>query len=111
VFCSEPRPYRQTFYWEAIADMVSDYMLDNPMASPDNALADCLVATQQSPSSDDRSRLKTFREMWDEILCSSREEIETFIQSDLELAMREGTYEAVARLYAADEQMRQESEE
>ena len=102
MFCSEPRPYRQTFYWEAIADMVSDYMLDHPTESPEDVLADCLVATQQSPSSDDPSRLTAFREMWDEILCSSKQEIEAFIQSDLELAKQEGTYEAVARLYAAD---------
>jgi len=37
-----------------------------------------------------------------EILCSARKEIEVFIQADLELAMQEGTYEEVARQYAAD---------
>jgi hypothetical protein len=49
--------------------------------------------------------------MWDEILCSSKEEIEAFIQSDLELAKQEGTYEDRRSACAADEQMRQKSEE
>jgi len=111
MFCSEARPYRQTFYWEAIADIVSDYMLDNPTASPENVLADCLVATQHSPSSDDPSRLTTFREMWDEILCSSKKEIEAFIQSDLELAKQEGTYEVVTALYDADDGKWEKGEE
>ena len=102
MFCLESRPYRATFYWEAVADMVSEFMIDHPAASPESVLADCLVATQQSPSSDDPSRLTVFREMWDEILCSSREEIEAFIQSDLEVAKQERTYEAVAHLYASD---------
>ena len=102
MFCSEARPYRATFYWEAVANMVSDYMLENPEAAPDDVLTDCLVATQYSSSPDDRKRLAEFREMWDEILSSSRKEIEEFIQSDLELATMEGTYDEVARLYAAD---------
>jgi hypothetical protein len=104
MFCSEARPYRQTFYWEAVAEIVSDFMLDHPTASPEDVLADCLVATQYSPSSDDPERLTNFREMWDEILCSSKEEIEGFTQSDLELARQEGTYETVAALYTADDQ-------
>jgi hypothetical protein len=104
LFRSEARPYRGTFYWEAVAEIVSDYMMDHPTASPEDVLADCLVATQYSPSSDDPARLADFREMWDEILCSSKEEIEAFIQSDLELAKQEGTYETVTALYAADDQ-------
>jgi hypothetical protein len=87
-----------------VAEIVSDYMLDHPTASPENVLADCLVATQYSPSSDDPARLTDFLEMWDEILCSSKEETEAFIQSDLELAKQEGTYETVTALYAADDQ-------
>jgi hypothetical protein len=102
MFCSEARPYWATFHWEAVAEIVSDYMLDHPAASPEDVLAECLVATQQGPPADDPERLAHFREMWDEILCSSQEEIEAFIQSDLELARQEGTYETVARLYAAD---------
>ena len=103
MFCSETRPYRQTFYWEAIADIVSDHMIDHPTDSPEDVLSDCLIATQQSPSSDDPSRLTTLREMWDEILCSSNEEIEAFTQSDLELAKQEGTCEVVTALYRADD--------
>lgn len=102
MFCSEARPYRATFYWEAVANMVSDYMLENPEVAPDDVLTDCLVATQSSPSSDDRERLGEFCEMWSDILDGSRAEIESFIQADLELAAREGTYETVARLYAID---------
>lgn len=101
-FCSEARPYRAVFYWEAVADMISDYMLDHPAASPEDVFTDCLVATQYSASADDPERLTIFREMWDEILYSSRKEIEAFIQSDLDLAVQEGTCEEVARLYAAD---------
>ena len=26
LFCSEARPYREAFYWEAMAQMVSDYL-------------------------------------------------------------------------------------
>ena len=102
MFCSESRPYRATFYWEAVADIVADYMLENPAADPEDVLTDCLVATQYSPSADDPDKLFRFRESWQEILDSSREEIEAFIQADLKLAMQEGTYEMVARLYAAD---------
>jgi hypothetical protein len=111
LFRSEARPYRATFYWEAVAEIVSDYMLDHPTASPEDVLADCLVATQYSPSSDDPVRLTDFLEMWDEILCSSKEEIEAFIQSDLELAKQEGTYETVAALYTADDQKWRKSEQ
>ncbi len=107
LFCSEARPYRGTFYWEAVAEVVSDYVLDHPTAPPEDVLADCLVATQYSPSSDDPARLTDFREMWSEILCSSKKEIEAFIQSDMELAKQEGTYETIAALYAADDQKRE----
>lgn len=111
VFRSEARPYRQTFYWEAVADMVSDYMLEHPTASPEGILTDCLVATQNPSSADDRERLTEFRKMWGEILDRSREEIEVFIQADLELAAREGKYETVARLYAIDYQRLQNGNE
>lgn len=83
--------------------MVSDYMLDHPTESPEDVVVDCLVATQQSPSPTDPGRLITLREMWNEILCSSKDEIEAFIQSDLELARQEGTYKVVAALYEADD--------
>lgn len=102
MFCSEARPYRATFYWESVAEMVSDFMLENPETAPDDVLTDCLVATQSSPSSDDRERLSEFCKMWADILDGSRAEIETFIQADLELAAQEGTYENVARLYSID---------
>ena len=102
MFCLEARPYRAIFYWEAVADVVSDYMLEYPTNSPEDVLTDCLVATQYSPSPDDRERLAEFRSAWDEILCSSRQEIEAFIQADLELALQEGTYEEIARMCAAD---------
>ena len=101
-FCQETRPYRATFYWEAMAEIVSSYMIEHPNASPEDVLSDCLVATQCSPSEDDPDRLTEFREMWQEILDSSRKEIEEFIQADLEIAKLEGTYEAVARMYVAD---------
>ena len=82
--------------------MVSDYMLEHPKVPPEEVLTDCLVATQYSPWSNDRERLTEFRMMWGEILCDSREAIERFMQADLELAIQEGTYETVARLYATD---------
>ena len=102
MFCSEVRPYRATFYWEAVADMVSEFMIDHPAADPEDVLTDCLVAMQCAPSDDDPDKLVRFRESWQEILDSSRKEIEAFIQADLELAMQEGAYEMVARLYAGD---------
>jgi hypothetical protein len=110
LFRSEARPYRATFYWEAVAEIVSDYMLDHPTASPEDVLADCLVAIQYSQSSDDPAKLTDFRESWDEIMCSSKEEIEAFIQSDLELAKQEGTYETVTSLYTANDQKREKGE-
>lgn len=102
MFSSEARPYRATFYLESVAGMVSDYMLKHPEASPEDVLADCLVATRYSLSHEDRKRLTEFRRMWNEVLRSSKHEIEAFIQADLQLAAHEGTYETVARLYVAD---------
>jgi hypothetical protein len=103
-FCSELLPYRQTFYWEAVAKMVSDYLTDQPTASAEDVLADCLVATQCSPTSAEPDRLDHFRTAWQQILDRSREQIEAFIKSDLELAIQDGTYETVGALYAANYQ-------
>ncbi len=107
MFCSEARPYRETFYWESIAEMIARYIEDHPGESPEAVLTDCLVATQCSPSSEDPPRFQEFRKMWSEILDRSGPEIEHFIQADLELAAQEGNYEAVAALYAADHQKSQ----
>jgi hypothetical protein len=102
MFCSEPRPYRETFYWEAVAEMVFDYVENHSTAAPESVLTDCLIATQSSPSSDDPDRLVHFRQAWDRILDRSRPEIEAFIKSDFELAMQDGTYDTIAAMYAAD---------
>ena len=102
MFCVEPRPYRETFYWEAVAQMVSDYVMEPPTTSPERVLTDCLIATQSSPSSDDPDRMAHFRQAWQHILDRSREEIERFLKADFELARQEGTYDTVAALYAAD---------
>ena len=102
MFCVEPRPYRETFYWEAVAQMVSDYMSEHPTASPEKVLTDCLIATQSSVSPNDPDRMAHFRQAWQHILDRSREEIERFLKADFELAMQEGTYDTVAALYAAD---------
>jgi len=102
MFCAEARPYRETFYWEAVAQMVSDYLSANPTVSAERVLTDCVIATQCSPSPDDPDTLIHFRETWQRILDCSRDEIEQFIKADLDLAMQDGTYETVARLYAAD---------
>jgi hypothetical protein len=82
--------------------MVSDYVVEHPMASPEKVLTDCLIATQSSPSSDDPDRMAHFRRAWQNILDGSRDEIERFLKADFELALQEGTYETVAALYAAD---------
>lgn len=102
MFCAEARPYRETFYWEAVARIVSDYMSDHPAASAEEVLTDCLIATQSTPSAGDAAPMAHFREAWQQILDRSRDEIEQFIKLDLELARQEGTYDAVASLYAAD---------
>jgi hypothetical protein len=103
-FCSEARPYRETFYWESIAEMVSEYFEEHPGASRDLALADCLIATQSPACSDDSDRLVHFRTTWGQILTRCKEEIDAFTKADLELAKRDGIYEIVARLYASDHQ-------
>ena len=102
MFCAEARPYRETFYWEAVAEMVFDYMSAHQRASAERTLTDCLIATQCSPSANDSDRMVHFRTAWQQVLNRSRDEIEGFIKSDLDLAMQDGTYETVARLYAAD---------
>lgn len=104
LFCSEARPYRETFYWEAIARMVSSYARRQPAASPEMALTDCLIATQCPPSPHDGEALAEFHAMWQEILNSSQEAIAAVQQSDLELARQEGTLETVSALYAAEPQ-------
>ena len=53
LFCAEARPYRETFYWEAVARMMSEYLAEHPAESPEDVLTDCLIATQCPPSSDD----------------------------------------------------------
>jgi len=111
LFCSEARPYRETFYWEAVAEMVSDHLGNHPGTSPEKALTDCLIATQCSPSADDSARMADFREAWRQILGRSPKEIEAFIEADFDLAMQEGTYETVAALYAADYQRWKKGEE
>lgn len=103
-FCSEARPFRETFYWEAVAEMVGDYLRDHPQDSGERALTDCLIATQCSPRSGDSERLTYFWDAWGEILACSQKEIEAFIEADLDLAMDDGHYEYVARLYAAEYQ-------
>ena len=67
-FCSEVRPYRETFYWEAVAEIISVYLLEHPSVSPGSVLTDCLVATQCSPLADDSARVVELREAWQEIL-------------------------------------------
>ena len=42
--------------------------------------------------------------MWEEILRTSRDEIDAFRQSDLELAKQQGNYEMVMALYDGDQQ-------
>ncbi len=103
LFCAEPRPFRETFYWEAIARIVSQYTRQHPAVSPEDVLTDCLIATQCPVSADDHAALLEFRATWQRTLLESRAEIDTFRQSDLELARQEGNYEKVASLYAADD--------
>lgn len=105
LFCAEARPYRETFYWEAVAHMISEYSAEHPAAFPEDVLTDCLIATQCPPTSDDGEALTEFHHMWQEILIDSQREIDALMQRDLELAQQEGTHETVAALYAADRQM------
>ena len=101
-FCSEARPYRETFYWEAVAEMVTGYIQEHPIEPSEDALADCLIATQSPACSDDPDRLVHFRNTWCAILDRSKADVEAFIEADLDLARENGIYEMVARLYAAD---------
>ena len=103
-FCSEARPYREAFYWEAVAEMVSKYLAVRPQELPAMVLTDCLIATQSAPAPDDSSRMAHFRDAWGQILARSEREVEAFIEADLDLAIQEGTYEAVATQYAAEYQ-------
>ncbi|MHB0960511.1 MAG: hypothetical protein ACYC0X_31090 [Pirellulaceae bacterium] len=104
LFCSEARPYRETFYWEAVARMMSEYLADHPATSPDDALSDCLIATQCPPTSDDHDVLTEFHNMWNEVLIDSQDEIDTSMQRDLELAKQEGNADTVTAMYVADHQ-------
>jgi hypothetical protein len=103
MFCTEARPYRETFYWESVAQMVSDYLSEHPTASAEETLTDCLIATQASPAADDSERMTYFAQAWQGIRERSKQEIEQFKKADLELATQEGAYDTVAALYAADE--------
>jgi hypothetical protein len=111
LFHSEARLHRAAFYWEAIAEMFSVYLLEHPRSSAERVLTDCLIATQHTASDDDSTRVIELRDSWQEILNSSRDEIEKFIQADLDLALLEGTFEIVARRYAADYQRWEMDEE
>ena len=102
MFCSEARPYRETFYWESVAAMVSEYLQAHAEASPDLALADCLIATQSPATSDDSDRLTHFRTAWSQILGHSRKRVKAFIKADSELAEKKGLHEIVTGLHAAD---------
>ena len=85
-----------------LAEMVCDYIRDHPTESPEDALTDCLIATQCSPSPGDSERMAYFWNAWGQILGRSKKEIEAFIKADLDLAMDDGNYDLIARLYAAD---------
>ncbi len=101
-FLSESRPYRETFYWEAIAKLVADYVAAHPGTKAERAMTDCLIATQCPPLPDDRAVLIEFHQNWRALLASSRTVLDAVVESDLELARQEGTFETVAALYAAD---------
>jgi hypothetical protein len=103
MFYAEARPYRETFYWESVTQMVSDYLSAHPAASAEEVLTDCLIATQASPSADDSERMAHFCQAWQGIRDRSMQEIEQLRKADLDLATQEGTYDAVAALYAADD--------
>ena len=101
-FLNEARPYRETFYWEAIAKLIADYVAAHPGTKAERALTDCLIATQCPPLPDDRAVLIEFHQKWRALLASSRARFDAVVESDLELARQEGTIEAVSALYAAD---------
>jgi hypothetical protein len=102
MFYAEASPYRETFYWESVAQMVSDYLSAHPAAPAEEVLTDCLIATQASPAADDSERMAYFAKAWQSIRDRSRQQIEQLKKADLDLATQEGTYDAVAALYAAD---------
>ncbi len=104
LFRAEARPYRETFYWEAVARLLAQYLEVHPAASPELALTDCLIATQCPPSADDPAAVREFHEHWQTLLAHSQHELDTAMQQDLELAEQDGVREVVARLYAADRQ-------
>jgi hypothetical protein len=83
VFCVEARPYRETFYWEAVARMMSEYLTQHPTDSAEDALTDGLIATQRPPSSDDHEALTKFHNMWQQLLIASQREIDTSMQRGL----------------------------
>lgn len=101
LFGSAARPYWETFYWESMTRMVSEYLSKHPMTPAEDALSDCLIATQCPPSPDDRAKLTEFRQMWTEILSSSKDEIAACMQLDLAWAKQHGNCEMVVRLYSA----------
>jgi hypothetical protein len=101
-FCAEARPYRETFYWEAVARLTSAYAAAHPTATPARVLTECLIATQCPPTPDDRAVLIELYQMWRELLRSSQSDVQAWMQRDLELAQQEGTHASVAALYAAD---------
>ena len=86
LFCAEDRPFRETFCWESVASMICAYLVDQPAASPEDALTDCLIATECPLTSDDGEALTEFHRMWQEILIDSQEDIEALMQRDLELS-------------------------
>ena len=107
LFQAEARPYREVFYWESVARMVTDFLAQHPSTPPDEALSDCLIATQCPPCEDDPAALREFHQMWQAILRDSQPEIAALIEADLELAKERGDYEAVKSLYDGDQQLGQ----
>jgi hypothetical protein len=103
-FGLEARPYRETFYWESIARMVSDFLARHPGTRPGDALSNCLIATQCPPCADDPAALKEFHSLWQQRLHDARAEIDAFIEADLALAKQHGNYELVKTLYEGDQQ-------
>ncbi|MHB0956169.1 MAG: hypothetical protein ACYC0X_07285 [Pirellulaceae bacterium] len=104
LFSAEARPYWETFYWESIARMIAEYTSQHPATPREDALSDCLIATQCPPCPDDRAALKEFQQMWRAIVNGSRAKIDAFMQLDLERSSQEGNYAMVAALYANDHQ-------
>jgi hypothetical protein len=105
LFQSEVRPYRETFYWESVARMVADFLAQHPSTPPDEALSDCLIATQCPPCEDDPAALREFHQMWQAVLREFQPAIAALIHADLELSKQRGNYEVVKSLYAGDQQL------